>query len=133
MSGTELDPLIGLKDASKPLRSKLLAVPALRERYLQHVRTIAEKSLDWKNLGELVAVERGVIEKEIAADTRKLTSLEAFNMATSNEVAASNNGQTRRREPMILRSFADKRRVYLMAYQPKSETAAQPAGEQLSR
>ncbi len=132
-SATELDPRVGLKDAIKPLRSKLLAVPALRERYLKHVRTIAEKNLDWKNLGAFVAVEREAIEKEIAADTRKLTSLAAFNMATSTEAPASNNGQTRRREPMSLKAFADKRRAYLMSYQPKSETAAQPAGEQLSR
>ena len=30
----DLDPLVGLDDTTKPLRSKLLAVPALRQRYL---------------------------------------------------------------------------------------------------
>ena len=39
----ELDPLIGLDDPRKPLRSKVLAVPGLKARYLDHVRTIAEK------------------------------------------------------------------------------------------
>ena len=33
-ASAELDPLVGLDDTTKPLRSKLLAVPALRERYL---------------------------------------------------------------------------------------------------
>ena len=37
----DLDPLVGLDDTRKPLRSRLLAVPALRARYLDHVRTIA--------------------------------------------------------------------------------------------
>ena len=40
-----------MNDESKPLRSKLLAVPALRARYLSYVRDIAEKWLDWKTLG----------------------------------------------------------------------------------
>ena len=37
----DLDPLVGLNDARMPLRSKLLAVPSLNARYLEHVRTIA--------------------------------------------------------------------------------------------
>ena len=49
--GPDLDPLVGIDDATKPLRSKLLAVPALRERYLAYVRDIAQKWLDWNTLG----------------------------------------------------------------------------------
>src|SRR5262249_14431991 len=45
-SGYSLDPLIGLDDPRKPLRSRLLAVPSLRARYLKYVRQIAEESLD---------------------------------------------------------------------------------------
>jgi hypothetical protein len=44
--GVELDPLVGADDTSRPLRSKLLAVPALRARYLKYVRDIAERWLD---------------------------------------------------------------------------------------
>ena len=57
----KLDPLTGLDDAKKPLRSKLLAVPSLRERYLTNVRTLAEKDLDWKNLGAVVARYRELV------------------------------------------------------------------------
>src|SRR5207245_1495014 len=53
-SGLELDPLVGLNNTRMPLRSKLLAVPALKTRYLACVKTIAEKSLDWKQLGPVV-------------------------------------------------------------------------------
>ena len=44
------DSLVGLDDTSKPLRSKLLAVPALRARYLGYVREIADKWLDWRTI-----------------------------------------------------------------------------------
>ena len=37
----------------KPLRSKLLAVPALRARYMTYVQQIAAKWLDWNTLGPL--------------------------------------------------------------------------------
>ena len=45
--GVDLDPLIGLENPRMPLRSKLLAVPELKEKYLQCVRAIAEHSLTW--------------------------------------------------------------------------------------
>ena len=45
----DLDPLVGLDDPRMPLRSRLLAVPELREQYLANVRTIARQSLDWEN------------------------------------------------------------------------------------
>ena len=58
-SGVKLDPLIGMDDARKPLRSKLLAVPSLREMYLRHVRTIADDWLDWSKFGPVVAKYAG--------------------------------------------------------------------------
>lgn len=99
---TQLDPLVGLNDASKPLRSRLLAVPELRERYLGYVREIAERDLDWAVLGPRVAELRTVIETEVLRDTRKLYSNEAF--ASGFEDAANS-----------LRAFADARRAYLLA------------------
>ena len=39
---------------SKPLISRLLAVPSVRARYLGYVRTIAIEWLDWKRLGPIV-------------------------------------------------------------------------------
>lgn len=105
--GIELDPLIGLDDARKPLRSKLLAVPALRKRYLEYVRTIADKSLHWETLGPVVAGYRELIGKEVAADTRKLESTAEFERMTADAPATG-------RGPMSLRAFADQRRAYLL-------------------
>ena len=103
---------IGLDDARKPLRSKVLAVPALRAKYLANVRTIAEKSLDWKNLGPVVAQYRKLIEKEVEADTRKLDSFEAFLRTTADDATAGGG----RGFEFALRTFADQRRKYLLGY-----------------
>src|SRR5205823_4721536 len=109
----DLDPLIGLNDARKALRSRLLAVPALRARYLEHVRTIAEKPLDWKKLGPVVAQYRALIEKEVEADTRKLCPLAVFQAATADTVQAE-EAPRGRRPALSLRAFADQRRKYLL-------------------
>jgi CotH kinase protein len=94
-----------MKDTGKPLRSRLLAAPALKERYLKNVKTIAEKDLDWKDLGPVVAKYRKLIEKEVEADTRKLYSLTAFKTATSDEAPEGDRG---------MRGFADQRRKFLL-------------------
>jgi CotH kinase protein len=70
--------MVGLNDASKPLRSKLLAVPALRARYITYVRDIAERWLDWNRLGPLAKSYQAVVADEVKLDTRKLYSTEAF-------------------------------------------------------
>lgn len=110
--GVQLDPLVGLDDASKPLRSKLLAVPALRERYLRHVRDIAQVWLDWKNLGPIVDQYAELIEKEVEADTRKLDSIEGFKSGVSEEMAPPEGGRRR----MSYKQFADARRKYLLEH-----------------
>ncbi len=107
--GVELDPLVAIDDPGKPLRSKLLQVPSLRQKYLQYVRTIAEESLDWKNLGPVVAGYRSLIEKEVEADTKKLSSYEAFLEATADE--PNEDGRAGG-----LRSFAEKRREFLLKH-----------------
>ena len=110
-NGLELDPLVAINDSRKPLRSKLLAVPALKKKYLEYVRQIAENDLDWTKLGPVVAQYRSLIDSEIKADTRKLTSHEAFLRATDDSAA----------EPMAaggrgipLKTFATQRRTYLL-------------------
>ncbi len=120
--GVTLDPLVGLTDASKPLRSKLLAVPALKKRYLSFVRTIAEDHLDWQKLGPKVDAYATLIRPYVEADTRKLTSLDAFLAAVSSESALAPGGpsasggqpQFGRGARMSLRQFADQRREFLL-------------------
>jgi spore coat protein CotH len=99
--GVDLDPLVGLDDPGKPLRSKLLAVPALRERYLSYVREIADKWLDWRTLEPRVQQYQSLIADAVKADTRKLYSFEAF----TNDVAGSERS---------VKSFVERRRAFLL-------------------
>ena len=113
--GFDLDPLIGLDDARKPLRSKLLAVPALRARYLAHVRTIAEEWLDWDKLGPIVAKYRALTQDEIEADTRNLSTIEDFKRLAGDTVAPTTGGQRGPGPaPVGLRQFATERRKFLL-------------------
>jgi hypothetical protein len=80
-AGPALDPPVGLDDRSKPLRSKLLAVPALRARYLAHVRAIAERWLDWNTISPLVVKYQTLIDAEVGLDGRKLYGYDRFNAA----------------------------------------------------
>jgi len=108
--GPTLDPLVGIESERMPLRSKLLAVPQYRKRYLQYVRTLAEKSLTHKNLSPVIAHYRELIGEEVTIDTRKMSPNEAFTHATAplqeNEAPASGS----------LNDFIDKRRDFLMSH-----------------
>ena len=95
--GPDLDPLVGLDDESKALRAKLLAVPALRARYMTYVRDIAERWLDWKTLGPIAEQHRALIAADVKADTRKLYSSEAFDTGLDG-----------------LKAFVEARRAYLL-------------------
>ena len=116
--GYTLDPLMGLEDAGKPLRSKLLANPKLRQRYLQYVRQIAE-SLEWSVLGAQVAQAKNLIEESVKQDTRKLMSTQAFFEATADKAGEPNA------TPM-LRTFADERAKYLLNHDEIKRLPTEP-------
>lgn len=87
-SSPTLDPLVGLQDATKPLRSKLLAVPALQARYLGYVRDLTTQWLDWQRVRPQLARWQQVIAPAVASDTRKLYTSERF--TTDVETALQN-------------------------------------------
>lgn len=116
-TGLKLDPLVALDDAQKPLRSKLLAVPALQKRYLEKVRQIAEKDLTWSKIGPQVAAHRELISKEVAADTRKTSSTDQFDKLTADSPPKAETLPERGSIP--LRTFATQRRAFLLEVSPK--------------
>ncbi|MSR31755.1 MAG: spore coat protein CotH [Gemmataceae bacterium] len=118
--GTDLDPLLGLTDQRKPLRSKILAVPSLRARYLQKIKAIAEKALSWENLGPLVKQFRDLIEPVVATETRGLASLDAFRNATGDQANPSTPGG----RSMPLKTFIEQRQKYLLQYKEGSTPSA---------
>ncbi len=113
-SPLELDPLVGMDDASKPLRSKVLAVPVYREKYLAHVRTIAESSLDWNKISPFIASQVSLIDDAIKTETRKLGSYEAFTAATRPQANGVHAEQRGGHGSMNLKQFMDGRRTYLL-------------------
>jgi hypothetical protein len=98
----QLDPLVATGDPTKPLYSKLLAVPALRAKYLTYVREIAETWLDWNSaLLPIARAGHDLISADVTADTRKLYDNAGFAAG----VADAGNP---------LKSFIDTRRAYLL-------------------
>ena len=109
----KLDPLHAANDESRPLISKLLAVPSLRQRYLGYVREIAGKSLDWQRLGPLAEQLHGLIAADVRTDTRKLDSTEDFEKSLTEDVAGNGFGPGGGGS-IALKNFADQRRAYLL-------------------
>ena len=87
-------------------------MPSLKQKYLAHVKQIAEESLDWKTLGPVVAQYEKLIAKEIEADTKKLSSYAAFQQTVSGTAVPT--AEQRGRPHMSLKQFADQRRAFLL-------------------
>ena len=119
INGVELDPLLAANDPSKPLLSKLLAVPELRTRYLQLIREISDKWLDWEKLGPIAEKYHKLVAAEVAADTRKLDSTEDFEKSLTEDIAGKGGGPGGN-GTMALKNFADQRRAYLKRILPEA-------------
>jgi hypothetical protein len=113
VSGIELDPLHGSDDPGKPLLSRLLAAPHLKARYLHHVRTIAQEWLDWDKLDPLAKQFQALIAEAVNADTRKLSSFDAFYRGAAEDIEEETFRGPRR--GLSLKSFVEQRRQYLLA------------------
>jgi hypothetical protein len=109
---TALNPLVAQNDTTKPIISKVLAVPALRATYLGYVREIAEKSLDWNALRPIVKQYRDLIADDMARDTRKLFSTDEFLRTTADDPAFG-----------TLRNFFEGRRAFLLRWFADNATA----------
>jgi hypothetical protein len=108
-----LDIFAGADDPNKALLTKLLAVPALRARYVGYVKDIAEKLLDWNKLGPLVDQWQSLIAADVKTDNRKLASTEAFTKSVTQDAFERGFGPTGP-PSMSLKSFVEQRRAYLL-------------------
>jgi CotH protein len=111
----ELSPLVAQNDTTKPIIAKVLAVPALRAKYLGYIREIAEKSLDWNAIGPVVKQYRDLIADDMARDTRKLFSTDDFLRTTADDSAYG-----------TLRSFFEGRRAFLLRWIAENSAAQAP-------
>lgn len=110
--GVKLDPLWAAEDPSKPLISRLLSVPAWRAKYLGYVRDIAERWLDWKQIGPMAEQAHQTLTPYVKADTRKLDSTEHFLKNLVGDVQGE--GGFGGRATIGLKAFCDQRREYLL-------------------
>jgi len=118
-SGVNLNPLVGLTDASVPLRSRLLAVPELQKRYLEYMLDVAERWLDWETLGPIAEQYQALIDADMAVDTRALTSYEQFQGALADLEAFV----TARREYLLATLPGLIEQIDVPAYQPTAASA----------
>lgn len=108
-----LDIFAGADDSNKALLNKLLAVPALRAKYVGYVKDIARNWLDWNKLRPLVNQWQSLIAADVKADNRKLMSTEAFSKAVTQDHFEPGFGPTGP-PSMSLKSFVEQRRAYLL-------------------
>jgi len=73
-----LNPLEGEDNSNRPVISKLLAVPELRQRYLAHMRTILEREFNPENLNALIDQYAKTIEAYVEEDPKKDFTMASF-------------------------------------------------------
>lgn len=112
----DLDPLAGADDPDKALLNKLLAVPALRARYLGYVRDIAERWLVWDRIHPLAQQYQALILDDIKKDTRKLDTTEAFIRGVTQDSSSEGSFGPGGPPAMGLKSFVEQRHEYLMSH-----------------
>ena len=76
--------------------------------------------LSWDSLGPQVAGYRNLIAADVAEDTRKLTTNEAFLAATSPKKPEEDSNQTN------LRDFAEKRAAFLLSHEAIKKLPREP-------
>jgi hypothetical protein len=110
----DLDPLVDASNTDKALLYRLLAVPALRARYLDYVHDVAGRWLRWERIGPLAARYQGLIAADVANDPHKLYSTESFRstLTVDGEEGSGPIGPP----GMSLRNFVERRRAYLLKY-----------------
>ena len=76
--------------STRPCFSKTLVIPAWRERYIAHYRTIAEEIMSWSVLGPLLMQYHAMIAADVVADTKKIyTTAQFYDNLTQNVTVAS--------------------------------------------
>ena len=116
--GQMLSPVSQENDMMRPVISRLFAIPHLRARYLAHIRTIADKWLDWDVLQPIIAEYQSLVDVEVKADDKKLYAYEAFATSQTKDQGGGGGGRGgrgRRATPSFKR-FVEERAEYLFSH-----------------
>ncbi len=90
-------PFYNANKVNYPLLNKILAVPAWRQRYLAHLRTIIAEQFDPQKVFPLLDNWKNMIDPMVQADPKKLYTYTQFN----NEIAVLKNFITNRRNFLL--------------------------------
>ena len=115
--GQMLSPVSQENDMMRPVISRLFALPHLRARYLAHIRTIADKWLDWDVLQPIITEYQSLVDAEVKADDKKLYAYEAFATSQIKDQGGGGGGGPGgrgRRETPSFKRFVEERAEYLL-------------------
>ena len=122
--GQMLSPVSQEHDMMRPVIRRLFAIPHLRARYLAHIRTIADKWLDWDLLQPIIAEYQSLVDAEVKADNKKLYAYEAFATSQTKDQGggegSGRGGRGRRATPSFKR-FVEERAEYLFNHPEVNE------------
>ena len=118
VAGVELSPLFIADSPNRALAQKLLAVPALRAKYLGYVREIADKHLDWAKASPAIEKYRALIRDDMKTDTRNISTYEEFEKSVSEDIQSEGGFMPGPSRTISLKNFYDQRRAYLLKNTP---------------
>lgn len=95
LSGMNLSwsPFYHENDVNYPLMNRLFAVPALRQRYLAHLRTVITDCMDATAVGQIIDEYQTMVDTIVQNDPKKLMTYAQFNTGVTQ---LENNLNTRR-------------------------------------
>ena len=115
--GVALDPFEGSQDPDKVLLNRLVAVPALRAKYLGFLRDVARDGMDWAKVAPVAQQFHDLIASDVRADTHKLYSTPGFDGGIDRDGADTGGQPSGGSVPNLsLKSFFEQRRTFLLNY-----------------
>lgn len=97
--------------STKPVLSRVLSVPELRQRYLSHYR-VAKRDLDWNYFEPIFSAHRSLIDAAVQADPKRLYSYALFNTNFTSTVTLPYSGPAGG-TVVGLQQFVNDRRTFL--------------------
>jgi hypothetical protein len=128
MNNVSWSPFYNQTDIRFPLLNRLLAVPSIRQRYLAHVRTMIEESLDQTEMNNLIDTYFSLIDPFVQADNKKLYSYSQF----VSEKQVLKNYVQQRRNNLLANAEVNTQGLAISAVASSADSATPAAGQEVT-